>query len=310
METPVLVTGAAGFIGSHTVDQLLSEGVPVIGVDDLSTGRLANLEGASKNPAFRLIEADITEGDVFLDLCLEHRPGAIIHLAGLVSVIRADEEPDENFRLNILATHIVAEAARKAEIKRIVFASSAATYGENANLPLSESEGPSAINLYGNAKAISEQILLGHAHTYDSTAICFRYFNVYGPRQDPKSPYSGVISIFADRMSRNEPVTIFGDGEQSRDFVSVRDLARANALAAVAPGLQSMSCNLCTGKQQTLNELVAVFQEIFPEAPEPQHVAARPGEIIHSCGDPERAKETLQFQPRVSLAEGLRELVS
>ncbi len=310
MKTPrILVTGAAGFVGSHTVDLLLAEGCQVMGVDDLSTGRMVNLRSASQSPHFRFVRADITGPAILDDLCSGFTPDAIIHLSGLVSVVRAQEEPDLNYRLNVHSTQLVAEAARRHGTRRVVFASSAAVYGDHPDLPLSESVFPHPISLYGTAKRASEELLLGHATSFGMETICLRYFNIFGPRQDPRSPYSGVISIFSERFAAGQPVTIFGDGSQTRDFVSVFDIARANVIAATRPGLSATVCNVCTGAPRRLLSVLDVFRSAYPEAPEPRFEGARPGEIQHSCGNPERATDRLGFRAEASFETALRDFI-
>ncbi|MCB1229632.1 MAG: NAD-dependent epimerase/dehydratase family protein [Verrucomicrobiae bacterium] len=310
MKSPrILVTGAAGFVGSHTVDQLLSRGCRVMGVDDLSTGRLINLRNATNSPRFRFVRADITGPSTLKDLCESFRPDAIIHLAGLVSVVRAQEEPGLNYRLNVHSTQLVAEAARSHGVKRIVFASSAAVYGDHPDLPLAESIFPQPISLYGTAKRASEELLQGYATAYGMETVCLRYFNIFGPRQDPRSPYSGVISIFAEKYSAGEPVTVFGDGGQTRDFISVFDVARANAIAATRPVATPTICNICTGQPRRLLSILDVFRSTHPEAPEPNFAEPRAGEIRHSAGNPERALERLGFRAEVDFAAGLRAFI-
>lgn len=309
MNSPrILVTGAAGFIGSHTVDQLLRLGCDVLGVDDLSTGHLRNLREASTHPKFRFLRADITGPEILERLCREFRPNTIIHLAGLVSVVRAQEDPDLNHRLNLHATHLVAEAARRQGVRRLVFASSAAVYGDSTALPLSEASPTRPISLYGAAKRASEEVLHGYGAAFGLETICLRYFNVFGPRQDPASPYSGVISIFANRFAQGQPVTIFGDGSQTRDFIAVYDLARANAIAATRPGLRSTTCNICTGHPTRLMAIVDSLRSFYPHSPHPEFAPAREGEILHSSGDPGRAARDLGFAAEVDIARGLRAL--
>lgn len=306
----VLVTGAAGFIGSHTTDQLLAQGFRVIGIDDLSTGKSANLASALAHDSFEFIRGDVTDPDTVQRTYSQHRPDAVIHLAGLVSVTRAQAEPELNFQLNVRATQLIADAARRHGVKRVVFSSSAAVYGDNPSRPLLETSATAPIGQYGAAKLASEILLHGFAVSYGISTLCLRYFNAFGPRQDPKSPYSGVISIFADRYAVGKPVTVFGDGSQTRDFVSVHDIARANALAATEPGLKSAVCNICTGRQQSLLDLIAIFQELFPSSPPPRFVPRRDGEILHSCGSPVSAREILGFRSEVDLAAGLEELTA
>jgi UDP-glucose 4-epimerase len=305
----VLVTGAAGFIGSHTVDQLLAAGHIVCGVDNFRTGRIANLTTAASHPQFTFQELDVADAPVFEALAARFAPEAIVHLAALVSVPESITDPALNYRLNLQATHIVAEAARKHGARRIVFASSAAVYGDVAETPTAESAVKNPISPYGAAKLASEIVLLGHAGAFGLTVRCQRYFNVYGPRQDPRSLYSGVISIFCQKLGAAAVPVIFGDGGQTRDFISVHDVARANVIAATHPAVRSGVANICTGKPASLNELVTILRRHFDGAPEPVHGPARDGDIRHSLGHPEIAGIELGFFAEVSLADGLAELV-
>jgi len=306
----VLVTGAAGFIGSHTAGRLLAAGHRVVGVDNFRTGRRENLAEALAQPAFVFREADVAEPEVLSGLAAEFAPAAIIHLAALVSVQESIADPALNFRLNLGATQLVAEAARRHRIPRVVFASSAAVYGNGEETPLVESGSAARpISPYGAAKLASESLLLGHAAAYGFVARCQRYFNVYGPRQDPASPYSGVISIFAREYREGRPVTIHGDGQQTRDFISVHDVARANFLAATRPGTASGVVNICTGRKTSLQRLAAIFGDHYPRVAPPRHAAARPGDIRHSVGNPARAKEELDFEPEWTIDRGLAELI-
>lgn len=305
----ILVTGAAGFIGSHTADLLLAGGHRVTGVDNFRTGRRANLAAALAHPHFSLEECDVAAPGALDAWVKAAAPDAIIHLAALVSVQESIANPELNYTLNVRATHLVAEAARVHGIRRLVFASSAAVYGDSTELPLREGSATRPISPYGSAKLASEALLLGHGAAFGITVRCHRYFNVFGPRQDPASPYSGVISIF-DRCHREgRPVTIYGDGRQTRDFISVHDVARANALAATEPGIASGTANICTGRGTSLLEICAVFGRHHPTAPAPVHVAARPGDIVHSTGSPEEAARALGFRAAISVADGLAELI-
>lgn len=306
----VLVTGAAGFIGSHTCDRLLAAGHAVVGIDNFRTGHKSNLALAWKNPAFRFVEGDCTAGTTFEALVADSRPGAVIHLAALVSVPESIANPELNFRLNVQGTQIVAEAARQHRVPRLVFASSAAVYGDALQLPLDEKFRTQPISPYGAAKLASEAILLGHAAAFGFTVRCQRYFNVYGPRQDPKSPYSGVISIFADRLRAGIAPQIFGDGEQTRDFISVSDVANANVLAATSPGIASGVANICTGQATSLNGLLAALRAQIANAPAATHTAAKGSDIRHSLGSPAKAKAELGFTADVSLEAGLAALLA
>jgi UDP-glucose 4-epimerase len=305
---PILITGAAGFIGSHTCDYALSIGLPVVGVDNFRTGRAENLAQSHKHALFRFVKLDLTENDSFKMLVQEVRPAAIIHLAALVSVQESITNPDANFRLNVQATHVVTEAARNSNVPRLVFASSAAVYGNDANLPLRESAHPQPISPYGGGKLASEALILSSATTFGYTAWCLRYFNVYGPRQDPHSPYSGVISIFCDKFKNGLSPTIFGDGEQSRDFISVRDVARANVLAAIRCDQRNGIVNICTGKLTTLNTLAKIFRVHIPHAPIPTYSPARTGDIRMSFGSPDKALSDLEFVAQIALSDGLDEV--
>lgn len=305
----ILVTGAAGFIGSHTVDQLLAAGHTVAGVDNFRTGHRRNLATALASPRFALHEIDVAAPDALATLVAAARPEAIVHLAALVSVQESIRTPDLNYALNVQATHFVAEAARRHGVRRVVFASSAAIYGDNPALPLRESAEKRPISPYGAAKLASEALLLGHAAAFGFTVRCQRYFNVFGPRQDPASPYSGVISVFERRYREGKPVTVFGDGRQTRDFISVHDVARANVIAATRPDLRSGSANICTGRATSLLDVLAVLSRHHPAVPPATHADARTGDIVHSLGAPEEAASQLGFRAEVSVAQGLEELV-
>ncbi len=305
----ILVTGAAGFIGSHTTDQLLAAGHRVIGVDNFRTGRRQNLAAASRSPDFTLREADVSAPGTLDSIVGETRPAAIIHLAALVSVQESMTNPDLNYALNVQATHHVAEAARKHRVPRVVFASSAAIYGDTTDLPIREATEKYPISPYGAAKLASEALLLGHGAAFGFTVRCQRYFNVFGPRQDPASPYSGVISIFDRRYREGKPVTIYGDGGQTRDFISVHDVARANLIAATRPGIASGAANICTGRATSLLEIVQEFRRHYPAVPPPTHAASRTGDIVHSRGTPDAATAALDFRAGVSVADGLAELI-
>jgi UDP-glucose 4-epimerase len=305
----VLVTGAAGFIGSHTTDRLLASGHTVTGVDNFRSGRRVNLTGALKSPQFALHESDVAAPGALAGLVARVKPDAIIHLAALVSVQESMTNPELNYELNVRATHLVAEAARVEGVRRIVFASSAAIYGDATELPIREGAEKKPISPYGAAKLASEAILLGHGAAFGFTVRCQRYFNVFGPRQDPASPYSGVVSVFDRRYREGQGVTIYGDGQQTRDFISVHDVARANVLAATAPEVPSGIANICTGRATSLLDIVRVFARHYPTAPTVAHGAPRTGDILHSLGAPENAATALGFRAEVYVETGLAELI-
>ena len=307
--TPVfLVTGAAGFIGSHSVEWLLRHGWRVVGVDNLRTGRLDNLADARLSPNFTLVIADAGDETAMRPLFQQHRFTGMLHLAALVSVPESFREPELNYRLNLATADTLARLCLEFECKRLVFASSAAVYGANAALPNRESALPQPLSPYAAAKLAAEVMLLGYAASYGLEAVCLRYFNVYGPRQDPSSPYSGVLSIFTDRFQRGLPVTVYGDGEQTRDFISVRDVAEYNGQALTRQDVVVGRYNVCTGHAISLKRVLAIYRELFPNAPPTEFASGRIGDIRHSLGDPALLREMLQFSAQTEFAQGLREL--
>ncbi len=306
----VLVTGAAGFIGSHTCDRLLETGKTVMGIDDLSTGKLANLAGASGQDTFSFQQADVCDEPAIVDIFVDFQPDAVIHLAALVSVPIAENNPAENFRINVSGTQSVAQAAHLSGAERIVFASSAAVYGNSDALPLCEEEPVNPVNQYGMAKLEAENLLLGYEESHGLVTTCLRFFNVYGPRQDPSSPYSGVISIFAEHCRTGQAVTVYGDGHQSRDFIFVKDIARAVVASATNSTLSGGIYNLCSGKAKTLLQLLDALKEIYLDIPGPVFKEGRKGDIRHSLGDPAAAHAKLGFSTSTSFAEGIGELLA
>ncbi len=308
----IVVTGAAGFIGSHTVDRLLADGHVVAGIDNLRTGRRENLVQALGHRRFRFVEGDILAPGRLLGLANDCGADAIIHLAALVSVPESMEQPELNHRLNYEATKLVVDvASRVNSVRRIVFASTAAVYGNNNETPLVEDAICRPLSPYGLAKLRSEALLDAFSQCRaGATAVAFRYFNVYGPRQDPSSHYSGVISRFADALIRGQSPTIHGDGEQTRDFISVADVAYANALAATAPEVSSSVFNLCTGKPTSLNVLVRTMAQELRREVYPNYGPAREGDIRHSVGNPSRLQREFGFIANHDLASGLRALLS
>lgn len=305
----ITVTGGAGFIGSHTCEFLLEQGAHVQAIDDLRTGSFQNLASINKHPNFSFVLLDIHEKHLLDDVIHGFQPDAIIHLAALVSVPQSIENPEENFQQNIVSTHLLIEAARSNKISKIVFASSSAIYGDTQEMPLTEQMIPYPLSPYGAAKIASEQLFQAAARSYGISVTAQRYFNVFGPRQDPSSPYSGVISIFLDKMSKGSAPLIYGDGEQTRDFIYVKDVARANALACLSTDLPFQAHNISTGKRISLNELAKTFATHFPDSPVPQYAEARSGDILHSCGSNQLAQKNIGFTPEYSFEEGLAALI-
>jgi UDP-glucose 4-epimerase len=309
----VVVTGGAGFIGSHTVEQLLRQGCRVVVVDDFSSGKRANLAAVKDNERLTVIEADVSDG---LWGCLagyvqKHGPvQRVIHLAAQTSVVRSVESPLHDLRANYTSTMNIADFARRTQAKRLVFASSAAIYGDVETVPVHESQPPAPLSPYGLHKLASEQCLRYHAVVHNIPASVFRFFNVYGPRQDPNSPYTGVISIFINRSLQNLPLTIFGDGAQTRDFVYVGDIARMLAKAALSDRLGFSLANLGTGNATSVTQLAKEVVRLCGSTSTISYGPARAGEIKHSLAAIDQARDLLDYAPEVALAEGLEQTVS
>ena len=309
----ILVTGGAGFIGSHTVDRLVADGHRVVVGDDLRTGKRANLaqHGALSFAAgspVELVVADVSHG-LFAPLAAvtaAHGPIArAIHLAAQVSVVHSLANPLVDVAVNYVGTVQVLEYARAAGVKKVAFASSAAVYGDTPVVPVVEDAPCRPLSPYGVDKLASELMLGAYAATHGVAATPLRFFNVYGPRQDPSSPYSGVISIFADRARAGKPLTIFGDGQQTRDFVYVGDVARAVVAAAMADGGDGTAMNIGTGRETTVRQLAEIVVGLAGTGVAISHAPARAGEIVRSLAAVERVRATLGWQAEVALADGL-----
>lgn len=299
----VLVTGGAGFIGSHSVDHLLASGARVRVLDNFASGKRGNLPVAGD---FELIEGDIR--DAATVACAMREVTHVLHLAAQVSVAVSVEAPRESASVNITGFLNVLDAARAAGVQRFVYASSAAVYGVPQSLPLNESAGTGPISPYGLEKLVNDQYAALYRELYGVSTLGLRYFNVFGPRQDPSSPYSGVISIFADRIGRREPLTINGDGLQTRDFIYVADVARANA-AALA-GQASGVCNVATGATTTLLELAEALGRASGSPPQLRHGPPRAGDIRHSSADNAKLVRELGVSGFTDLELGLRRLLA
>lgn len=303
----VLVTGGAGFIGRHTVRRLLADGAEVLVLDDFSSSVRACMGEFADEPRFDFVAGDACNELQVREIMARRRPDAVVHLAGLVSVARSLEQPDESWRLNVHATQVVATAAEAAGCQRFVFASSAAVYADSQAFPLRETDPlPAALSPYGAHKAEAEQWLLATANPA-MERIALRYFNVYGAGQPADSPYSGVITRFLERLRLQQPLQVFGDGKQSRDFIHIHDLVQANARAAegaLAPGLY----NVCTGAGTSINDLVAQVQARLPGIGV-ENLPPKLGEIRHSLGSTDRLSTALGGWAPTSFAAGLAELL-
>ncbi len=299
-----LVTGGAGFIGSHLVDGLLANGARVRVIDDLTSGYVANLDQARNDIEF--FQYSILDQDA-LDKAAKGCDG-IFHLAAIVSVPVSVNEPIRCHQVNSVGTLCVLEAARKAGAK-VVLSSSAAVYGDNEALPLKETEAPRPLSPYGVQKLNNEQYLAAYHELHGMQGFGLRYFNVYGPRQDPKSPYSGVITLFIKAALENAPLKIFGDGEQTRDFIFVSDVVEANVRAMCTPHDAAIAMNIATGIQ---TELTSLGNEIIAAAGSKSQIEFLPpraGDIVHSLAHVELAEKTVGFKAKKALHEGLLETV-
>jgi UDP-glucose 4-epimerase len=306
-----IVTGGAGFIGSHVVDHLMEHGHRVVVLDNFSTGKRANLARWAGNPALHVVACDIAHG-IFAPLASitrVHGPvERIVHLAAQVSVVHSVENPLFDMQVNYGGTLHVLEYARATGVKKVVFASSAAVYGDVATLPVAEEERCRPVSPYGIDKLASEYALDYYATVHGVPTAALRFFNVYGPRQDPSSPYSGVISIFTDRARAGRPLAIFGDGLQTRDFVYVGDIVRAIAAALAHDGPYFVA-NVGTGTEVTVLELARTIVDVCGTRVPIEHAPARPGEILKSRARVDRLRDVLGVVAKTPLADGLRATV-
>ncbi|MGH1344477.1 MAG: NAD-dependent epimerase/dehydratase family protein [Nannocystales bacterium] len=306
-----VVTGGAGFIGSSLVRALLADGKHVVVIDDFSTGKRANLEGLD-SARLKVVEADVLDG---LEAAMSGvddswgAPSAIVHLAAQVSVAASLEDPLGDAQRNHCATLHVLEYARKHAGTRVVLASSAATYGDVDEVPVREASARWPLSPYGIHKFSSELSLRAYAEVHGVPTASLRFFNVYGPRQDPSSPYSGVISIFMKRGLVGEPLTIFGKGEQTRDFVFVTDVATAIRNAA-SRDFRGDVFNVGTGEQTSILALAETVARLAGQGSQVSFAPARKGEVLHSCAELSRSRAGLGYEPSVSLEHGLQQTLA
>lgn len=297
-----VVTGGAGFIGSNTVEELVRRGHSVVVLDDLSGGKEDNLTEVRNKITF--IKGSISDIEVVRKAM--HEAEYVLHLAARTSVPRSVKDPIETNRINIDGTLNVLVAARDAKVKRIVFAASSSAYGETPTLPKTEVMQPQPISPYGVTKYVGELYAQTFGRCYGLENVSLRYFNIFGPRQDPSSPYSGVLAKFCTAYLEDGQPVIFGDGEQTRDFTYVENAVQANLLACDAPNVSGKIFNIGTGARFSLNQTVQLLSKISGKQLEVKYDPAREGDIRDSLADITQARECLGYDPQVGFEEGLR----
>jgi nucleoside-diphosphate-sugar epimerase len=297
----VLVTGGGGFIGSHLVQALLEDGHEVCVLDNFATGRRENL--LEMDSSFELIEGDIQSYERVHNAALNCE--VVLHQAAMPSVPRSIQDPLTSNASNVIGTLNVLLAARDNGVRRVVFASSSSVYGLSEGMPKCESQNPLPISPYAVAKLAGEGYCRSFHAVYGLETVALRYFNVFGPRQDPLSQYSAVIPNFLTAVSRGERPTIFGDGTQTRDFTYVSNIVHANRLAMTADDVAGRVLNVACGGCISLNQVIAEMRELTGRAIEPCYVPARVGDVPHSMASIERARAVLGFEPMVSFRDGL-----
>jgi UDP-N-acetylglucosamine 4-epimerase len=311
-----LVTGVAGFIGSNLLEHLLQLGQRVIGLDDFSSGYHANLQDAMREPGSARGQFELIEGDIrSFTSCRRAVEGVdyVLHQAAIASVPRSLEDPITVNEVNVNGTLNMLAAARDAQVRRLVFASSSAVYGEAPTMPLPETSTTTPVSPYGTSKLVDEQYAEVFSRNYEIETVGLRYFNVFGPRQDPLGGYAAVIPQWIHQLDNDQPCRINGDGETSRDFVSVVDVVQANILAAVMPlPAKHRAFNVGAGRRTSLNELHTMLARAAaelreaPDVAQPVHVDFRAGDIRHSQADIARIAQELGYQPAPGLSDNLK----
>jgi UDP-glucose 4-epimerase len=296
-----LVTGGAGFIGSNTVDELVRRGHSVVVLDDLSSGKEDNLAEFRNKITF--IKGSITDIEVVRKAM--HEAEYVLHLAARTSVPRSVKDPIETNKINIDGTLNVLVAAKELKVKRVVFAASSSAYGETPTLPKAETMQPQPISPYGVTKYVGELYGQTFGRCYGLENVALRYFNIFGPRQDPGSPYSGVLAKFCTSFLEDTPPVVFGDGEQTRDFTYVDNAVLANLLACEAANVSGKVFNVGVGGRVSLNEVLRALVKITGKALETKYEPARDGDIRDSQADISQARNFLGYEPQVSFEEGL-----
>ncbi|QCI10451.1 NAD-dependent epimerase/dehydratase family protein [Pseudomonas putida] len=305
-DAPILITGGAGFIGSHLCDALLEKGYAVRILDDLSTGKRDNLQ--LDNPRLTLIEGDVADAELVQRAAQGCH--AVVHLAAVASVQASVEDPVKTHQSNFIGTLNVCEAMRVQGIRRVLFASSAAVYGNNGEGQSIAEDTPKApLTPYAVDKLASEQYLDFYRRQHGLEPVVFRFFNIFGPRQDPSSPYSGVISIFSERVSQGLPITVFGDGEQTRDFLYVGDLVQVMVQALEQAQVEEGAVNIGLNQATSLNQLLKALEQVVGSLPAISYGQARSGDIRHSRADNQRLLARFDFPQPTPMVEGLARLL-
>lgn len=300
-----LVTGGAGFIGSNMVRFLLDKGLTVRVLDNFETGKRENLQEIADQ--FELIEGDIRDR-----ACVERAMAGVdvvYHLAALGSVPRSIDDPGPTHDVNVNGTFNILETARLGSVRRVVFASSSSVYGQSEVLPQHEGQPYAPISPYGASKAIGEVYFRTYYETFGVQSACLRYYNVFGPRQDPNSQYAAAVPLFVSALLRDKPPQIFDDGEQTRGFTYVDNVLEANWLAATAPEVHGEAMNISTADAVSVNTVVRTIRELMGKQIEPEYLPPRAGDIKHSLADVSRARELIGYEPRVSFEEGIRRAI-
>lgn len=300
----ILITGGAGFIGSHTTELFVRDGHDVTVVDNFSTGNLSNL--ASVEAGIKIVELDICDTEALSDACRDVE--VVLHLAAVSSVEKSIIEPLKTHEINTTGTLSVLEAARENKARRVVFSSSAAVYGDDPQLPKTENSPVRPLSPYAWHKLTCEFYGRHYHLLHGLEFLALRYFNVYGPRQDPASPYSGALSIFNDRSRRGEALTIFGDGEQTRDFIHVSDIASVNLLAARAQGSLPEIINVSTGRETRIIDVARMIQAGYDNKGEIRFEEGRQGDIRRSYASTNLLAQALGYEPVVKMDQGLLSL--
>ena len=303
----VLVTGGAGFIGSNLTETLLKQGHLVRVLDNFSTGRRENLVFDKPFPSLEIIEGDICD----LNICQRAMNDVefVFHQAALASVQRSVEDPLTSNSVNVEGTLNVLLAARDAGVKRFVYASSCAVYGDDPIIPKREEMAPNPLSPYALQKYIGEEYCRLFSQLYRLETVSLRYFNIFGPKQDPTSIYSAVIPKFISAMLEDHPPIIFGDGEQSRDFTYIDNVVQANLLAMSVDHLNGEAINIACGKRISLNQLLDILKDIIGSKVSPVYQEPRKGDIRHSLADIQKGKKFLNYCPIVEIGDGLKKTV-